>query len=85
MKNKKGNVAVIAIIIVVVAITVGVIGWLFAKNLQAPTPQPMVTQTTAPVAQTQPAVQRATPASQPSVQPVQNDETTSWQTYKTVL
>jgi lipopolysaccharide export LptBFGC system permease protein LptF len=34
MKNKKGNVAVIAIIIVIVAITAGVIGWMFAKKSQ---------------------------------------------------
>ena len=36
MKNKKGNVAVIAIIIVIVAISTGVIGWMFAKKAQAP-------------------------------------------------
>jgi len=40
MKNKKGNVAVIAIIIVIVAITAGALGWMFAKktgNLQPAT------------------------------------------------
>jgi len=35
-QNKKGNVAVITVIIVIVAITAGVIGWKFAKKSQAP-------------------------------------------------
>jgi len=44
MKNKKGNVAVITIIIVIVAITAGVIGWLIARTTQAPALQPVATQ-----------------------------------------
>lgn len=36
MKNKKGNIAVIALIVVIVATTAGVIGWLFAKKIPAP-------------------------------------------------
>ena len=32
MQNKKGNVAVIAIVIVIVAITAGIVGWMFAKK-----------------------------------------------------
>jgi uncharacterized protein HemX len=43
--RKKGNAAVIAIIIVIVAITAGIIGWNFAKKSQAPTQQ-VATQTT---------------------------------------
>jgi hypothetical protein len=45
MENKKGNVAVIAIIIVIVAITAGVIGFLFAKKTEAPVPPALVVQT----------------------------------------
>lgn len=52
MKNKKGNVAVIALIIVVVAITAGVIGFLFAKKTQAPTQQTTVAQSAKQLAQT---------------------------------
>jgi len=36
MQNKKGNVVVIAIIVVIVAITAGIICWMFAKRSQAP-------------------------------------------------
>jgi flagellar basal body-associated protein FliL len=39
MKNKKGNVTVIAIIIVIVAATAGFIGWSLAKKTQAPVQQ----------------------------------------------
>src|SRR4030042_5501269 len=39
MKNKKGNVAVITIIVVIVAAAAAIVGWLFAKNTQAPVPQ----------------------------------------------
>jgi hypothetical protein len=39
MKTQKGNVVVIAAIIVIVAVTAGIIGWMFAKNSQAPTSQ----------------------------------------------
>jgi hypothetical protein len=54
MKQKqKGNVAVIALIVVIVAISAGVIGYLFAQKSQAPAVAP------APVATTQPAVQTA--------------------------
>lgn len=42
MKNKKGNVAVFAIIVVVVAITAGIIGWMFAKKSQLTTQQQAV-------------------------------------------
>ena len=50
MKNKKGNTAVIAIIIVIVAITFAVIGYLFAKKSQAPAAQPVAMQSAAPTA-----------------------------------
>lgn len=54
MKNKKGNVAVIALIIVIVAITTGVITWLAATKSQAPA-QPFAVTQSAPVTKTQPA------------------------------
>ncbi|MEI7425464.1 MAG: hypothetical protein WCK16_00865 [Candidatus Moraniibacteriota bacterium] len=63
MKNKRGNVAVIALIIVIVAITTGVITWLIATKTQAPVQQAVVTQP-APVAKTQPVVQSTTPTAQ---------------------
>ena len=44
MKNKQGNVAVVAVIIIIVAITAGVVGWMFAKKSQAPAPQIATTQ-----------------------------------------
>lgn len=66
MKNKQGYVAVIALIIVIVAITAGVVGWMFAKKSQAPVQQAAATQPTAPVAQTQPASQ---PIQQQATQP----------------
>ena len=48
MKNRKGNVAVIAVVIVTIAITAGVVGWMFAKKTQAPVPQQLaVTQSSA--------------------------------------
>jgi len=50
---QKGNTTVIAVIVVVVAITAGIIGWILAKNSQAPAQQ-ATTQPSTPVAQTQP-------------------------------
>lgn len=73
MKAQKGNVAVIALIIIVVAITTGVITWLVATRTQAPATQP--------VAQTQPAAKSVAPVSQPAVQPAPADETANWQIY----
>lgn len=55
MKNKKGNVAIIAVIIVIVAITASVITWLVVTKTQTPVQQQVVTQ---PVVQT-PATQQA--------------------------
>jgi hypothetical protein len=52
MKNKKGNVAVIAIIIVIVAITASLITWLVATKTQTPVQQ-LVAAQPAPVAKTQ--------------------------------
>ncbi|MDD5464630.1 MAG: hypothetical protein PHP62_05775 [Candidatus Moranbacteria bacterium] len=52
MKNKKGNAAVIAIIIVIVAITAGIVGWMFAKKSQAPDQQKVATQPTSITKQT---------------------------------
>ena len=67
MKNKKGNVAVIALIIVIVAITIGVITWLVATKSQAPAQQAVVIQP-APVAKTQPVAQPTAPATQENKQ-----------------
>lgn len=60
MKNKKGNVAIIAIIIAIVAINAGVIGWLLASRNQVPVQQMAATQpgqvaqnSTLPTVQTQ--------------------------------
>jgi len=51
MKNKKGNIVIITIIIIVVAITAGVVGWKFAKKSQAPETQVATTQPVATVPQ----------------------------------
>lgn len=56
MKNKKGNVLIIAIIIAIVALTAGVVGYLFAKKTQAPVAVPVATQ---PVAKTLVVTQQA--------------------------
>jgi hypothetical protein len=50
MKNKKGNIVVIALIIVIVAITASVITWLVVTKFQTPAQQAI---TTAPIPQTQ--------------------------------
>lgn len=71
MKNKKGNVAIIAIIIMIVAITAGVVGYLFAKKTQAPVAAPVVTQ---PVSITQ------VPVTQPAVQPTAQSNNASIET-----
>lgn len=64
-QNQKGNMAVVAAIIAIIAITAGVIGWKFAKKSPAPAQQAVVTQSTASVAQTAPAA----------------DETANWKMY----
>ena len=63
----------IAIIIAIVAIIAGIVGWLIAKKSQAPTLQTVATQPSIPVAQTQPTT--------PVTQPAPADETARWQTY----
>ncbi|EKE18659.1 MAG: hypothetical protein ACD_9C00268G0006 [uncultured bacterium] len=65
MKNKKGNVAVIAIIIVIVAITASVITWLVATKSQAPVQKETANQS-APVA--------TQPNKQPAPEPVANQQ-----------
>jgi hypothetical protein len=69
MKNKRGNVAVITIIIVIVAITAGAIGWMFATKSQAPVQQAAVIQ---PI-----SVEKT----QPITQSESVNETADWQTY----
>lgn len=54
MKTQKGNIAVIALIIVVVAITTGVITWLVATRIPAPVVQPVAIQPEVRPAATQP-------------------------------
>lgn len=80
MQNKKGNVTVIAIIIIV-SITAGIIGWMFAKKTQAPIQQSAVMQPTTPVAQNQSVVSTTQPVTnqEPVDKPI--DETANWQTY----
>lgn len=50
-QNKKGNIAVITIIIVIVAITAGTIGWLFAKRTQTPIMQNQAKEENLPLTQ----------------------------------
>ncbi|HBP00767.1 MAG TPA: hypothetical protein DD454_00925 [Candidatus Moranbacteria bacterium] len=66
MKTKKGNVAVIALIVAVVAVSAGVIGYMFAKKTQAPE---IVKDPAGPPS---PKTELAQPA----------DETADWQTYR---
>ncbi|MEI7621798.1 MAG: hypothetical protein WCJ51_04675, partial [Candidatus Moraniibacteriota bacterium] len=60
MKTQKGSMIVITVIIIV-AITAGVFGWMFAKNSQAPAQQILTTQVTTqpvvPVTQNQQVIQ----------------------------
>lgn len=56
-QSKKGNVAVIAAIAVVVVLTVGVLGWMFMNKGSAPAPQPVAVQPVAPMKQ-QPTQQK---------------------------
>ena len=69
MRNKKGNVVVIAVIIVIVAISAGLVGWMFAKKTQTSENQALVTQP-APISTTQ------TPQAQSNNQPI--EDATSW-------
>lgn len=80
MKNKQGNAAVIVFIVVIVAITAGAIGWMFAKKTEAPAAQVTTAQPTVPATQTQPKVVQPTAAQQAS-STAQTDETVNWQTY----
>lgn len=67
MKSKKGNVAVIAIIIVIVTITTAVITWLAVTKSQSPVQQSAVAQPVAkPVTQTQPITPTPEPTPTPS-------------------
>lgn len=80
-KNNAKLVIVIAIIVAIVAITAGVIGFLLAKKTQAPATAPVVAQ---PAAQTSEA-KTASDVQKPVVQPAETtqsaDETTGWKTY----
>ena len=73
MKNKRGNVAVIAIIIVIVAITASVITWIVATKSQAPVQQAVVNQPT-PDTKTKPISQ-----------PAQVDTSSDWKMYTSNL
>lgn len=70
MKNKQGNVTVIVLIIVIVAITASVITWIVATKMQTPTPQVATTQ---PVVQTP---QQTSVTSVPTSQPIQSNAPT---------
>ena len=68
MKNKKGNVVMVALIIAIVAMTAGVLGWMFAKKSQAPFQKEVATTqqvTPTPVTQTQSIGRPVSPATQP--------------------
>lgn len=78
MKNKKGNVAVIALIIVIVAITASVVTWLVATKSQAPIQQVAVTQP-APVSQTQQTAPVAKPTAPASTALVYIDKLNGYQ------
>ncbi len=76
MKNKRGNVAMIALIIVIVAITTGVITWLVATKTQAPVQQAVVAQPvvpTAPVQQAQTTASMAQSIAKQQEGPIFND------------
>jgi len=59
----KGNITAIIIIIAIVAITAGVMGWLIAKQSQIPVAQPVM-----PIVQTQPQNQTIPPQAVPTQQ-----------------
>ncbi|EKE18661.1 MAG: hypothetical protein ACD_9C00268G0008 [uncultured bacterium] len=80
MKNKKGNVAVIAIIIVIVAITASVITWLVATKSQAPV-QKEVANKSVPVLQTQQTMQQSS-ATQSATNVIPSDESLAWTIYE---
>lgn len=82
MKNKKGDVVMIALIVAIVAITTWVIVWMFAKKSQTPVQQVSTVQPSTPVVQTQPttlntqtsATQSAPVDKAVGLQTYQNDE-----------
>ncbi len=76
MQNKKGNVAVITVIIVIVAITAGVIGWMFAKISQAPVQKMVENQSVSPDSTTQ-QFRDATPIQQDTIVRSQQNDTTN--------
>lgn len=78
MQNKKGNVAVIATIIVIVAITVSVITWLVANKIQAPAQQ-TITQSTTPASVAQAPTQSVATQSAPTTASV--NEAANWKLY----
>jgi len=75
-QTQKGNTALVAVIVIVVAIAAGAIGWILARNSQTPVQQTATTQPTTPKSTipTQPVAQ--TPIAQPTT-----DKTTGWNTY----
>lgn len=77
MKTQKGNVAVIVLIIVVVAITAGIIGWMLAKKSQVSVPQPEVLTTL----RSTKAIQPVEKDQQSVTQPTPVGEAVGWQTY----
>lgn len=65
----------IALIVVIVVITAGVVGWMFAKKSQAPAPQTELIKPTAPVAQKQPTASS-------EVQPQTTNMPADWKAYQ---
>lgn len=72
--KKKGNVAVIAIIIVIVAVTAGAVGRIFVKKTQAPIQQVATNQSIAPVAQTEPTTPATLKSTAQTIQTQSSDK-----------
>lgn len=81
MKNKKGNIAIISVIVAVAAITAGIVGWMLAKKSQVPVQQTTITQPPTPAAQTQPTAPVAEPKTEPVVQLSEQPNTAEFNKY----
>jgi len=77
MKNKIVKITMISIIIVIMIITAGVITWLAATSLQAPTQQSPLNNPES-VAQSQPISQPTASETQPTTQTTQTNEGSTW-------
>jgi hypothetical protein len=76
MENKRGNIAVTATVVVIIAMAAGIVGWMFTKEPQAPTSKQAEAQRPVQAVQKQSTGRQDTPAQQ-----AQTDETANWKTY----